>query len=84
VKKGLALEEAELNLTLGAIADEHPLWRAVHYLIDVAEENANENASENMDPPGILAGYVGGARHLRLLRDELYSRREIGRELMRK
>ena len=84
VKKARAFDETELNLTLGAIADEHPLWRAIHHLIDVAEDNAIENAGANMDPPGVLAGYVGGAAHLRMLREELYSRRKIGQDLMQK
>jgi len=84
VEKARAFDEAELNLTLAAIADEHPLWRAIHHLIDVAEDNAIENAGANMDPPTVMAGYVGGAQHLRMLREELYSRRKIGQDLMAK
>jgi len=84
IKKAPAFDETELNITLAAIADEHPLWRAIHHLIDVAEDNAIENASANMDPPTVLAGYVGGAGHLRMLREELHSRRAIGRELLEK
>ena len=82
IEKLRPLDENALNLVLGAITDEAPLWRAIHQLIDVAEDNANENAAVNMDPPGTLAGYVGGAAHLRMLRDELYSRRDIGRQLL--
>lgn len=81
IEKARPLEENELNLILGATADEYPLWRAIMQLIDVAEDNANENASSNMDPLGALAGYVGGAAHLRMLREELYNRREVGRQL---
>ena len=84
IAKARTFDEGELNLTLAGIADEHPLWRALHQLIDTAEENAIENASANMDPPGVLAGYVGGAAHLRMLREELHSRREIGRDLIKK
>lgn len=84
IEKTRAFEEAELNLTLAAIADEHPLWRAIHHLIDVAEDNAHELAAANLDPPTALAGYVGGAAHLRMLREELYSRRKLGQDLMRK
>ena len=84
ITKPRTFSEVELNLALAAIADEHPLWRAVHQLIDTAEDNAIEQAGANMDPPTVLAGYVGGAGHLRMLREELYSRREIGRELLKK
>jgi hypothetical protein len=35
-----------------------------------------------MDPATLMAGYVGGAAHLKMLRDELYSRREDGIKLM--
>jgi hypothetical protein len=76
-------DDAELNIALAGAADENPIWRAVHQLIDTAEENAVENAGANMDPPTVLAGYVGGAGHLRMLRDELHSRRQLGIEQMR-
>jgi len=71
------LSEMGLNVALAVDAKDQ-VWRAVMQLIHTAEANANENAAASMDPPGILAGYVGGASHLRLLRDELISRREAG------
>jgi len=81
VEKGKPLDENELNTALAVPLDDR-LWSALHQLIDTAEENAHENAWANMDPPGILAGYVGGAAHLKMLRDELYSRREDGIKLI--
>jgi len=71
------LSEAQLNAAL-AVAKDHPLWLAVHQLVITAEDNANRNAQDNMDPPNVMAGYVGGASHLRMLRDELTDRREQG------
>jgi hypothetical protein len=73
--------EGELNAAL-AVSHEDPIWRAVHQLIDVAEANAHENASANVSDQGECAGYVGGAAHLRLLREELYNRRALGIELL--
>jgi hypothetical protein len=84
VVKPRAFSESDLNIALAAAADEHPIWRAVHQLIDVAEENANENAAASMDPPTVLAGYVGGAGHLRMLREELFNRRALGMEQIQK
>jgi hypothetical protein len=81
VVKGKELTENELNAAL-AVAKDDRLWQALHQLIDTAEENAHENAWANMDPPAILAGYVGGAAHLKMLREELYSRREDGIKLI--
>jgi hypothetical protein len=81
IEKGKELTENELNAAL-AVAKEDRLWRALHQLIDTAEENAHENAWANMDPAGILAGYVGGAAHLKMLREELVSRREDGIKLI--
>lgn len=80
VRKYRELTERELNLAcaLGETS-QLVLWKAIHQLIDTAEENANENASANMDPPGLLAGYVGGAAQLRLLREDLYRRLELGK-----
>jgi hypothetical protein len=69
VEKGKELSEAELNAAFAVPMDDR-LWRALHQLIDTAEANAHENAWASMDPPGILAGYVGGAAHLKML-DEL-------------
>lgn len=80
IKKPRAFKESDLNIALAAAGDEHPIWRAVHQLIDVAEDNAIENAGANMDPHGMLAGYVGGASHLRMLREELHNRRALGLE----
>ena len=80
IEKSRPFSEAELNLVLAGITDEAPLWRVIHQLIDVAEDNANENAASNMDPLGTLAGYVGGGAHLRMLREELHSRRALGQE----
>lgn len=71
------LSEAQINAAL-AVAEDHPLWLAVQQLIITAEDNANRNAQDNMDPPSVMAGYVGGASHLRMLRDELTDRREQG------
>ena len=81
VEKGKELSENELNAAL-AVPKENTLWRALHQLIDTAEENAHEQAWANMDPPVILAGYVGGAAHLKMLREELLSRREDGIKLV--
>jgi hypothetical protein len=81
VEKGKELNEAELNAAF-AVAMDDRLWRALHQLIDTAEQNAHENAWASMDPPGILAGYVGGAAHLKMLREELLSRREDGIKLI--
>lgn len=81
VVKGKELTEGELNAAL-AVAKGDRLWLALHQLVDTAEENAHENARASMDVPGVLAGYVGGAAHLKMLRDELYSRREDGIKLM--
>lgn len=80
VKKQRELSERELNAAcaLGETS-QLPLWKAIHQLIDTAEENANELAAANMDPPGLLAGYVGGAAQLRLLRADLYARRDLGK-----
>jgi hypothetical protein len=74
------LSERELNLAcaLGETS-QLILWKAVHQLIDTAEENANENAAANMDPPALMAGYVGGAAQLRLLREDLYARLAQGK-----
>jgi len=71
------LSEQELNAAL-AVSESDPQWRAVLQLIVTAEENANVNAAANMDPATVLAGYVGGADHLRMLREELLNRREEG------
>lgn len=81
VEKGKELTEAELNAAF-AVAMDDRLWRALHQLIDTAEANAHENAWASMDPPMILAGYVGGAAHLKMLREELLSRREDGIKLI--
>jgi hypothetical protein len=78
IVKRRELSEEQLNAACAMGDGSHPLWLAVHQLIDTAEENANEDASENMDPPGLLAGYVGGSKHLRLLRADLLRRRELG------
>jgi hypothetical protein len=71
------LTEEQINAAL-AVDQNEPLWRAVLQLIMTAEDNAHNNAAVNMDPPTVLAGYVGGAEHLRMLRDELVDRREAG------
>jgi hypothetical protein len=80
-KRAKELKENELNAALAVPTDDR-LWRALHQLIDTAEENAHENAWANMDPGLILAGYVGGAAHLKMLREELLSRREDGLKLL--
>ncbi len=71
------LSESELNAAL-AVSKDDPQWRAVLQLIITAEENANSNAAANVHPPTVMAGYVGGADHLRMLREELINRREEG------
>ena len=71
------LSEAQLNAAL-AVGEDNPMWKAVLQLIATAEENANRNAQDSLDPPTVLAGYVGGASHLRMLRDDLIDRREQG------
>jgi len=78
VRKQPPLKEDVIDLAL-AVQEENSMWRAVHQLIDTAEENANENAAAD------LAGqreYVGGAKHLRVLREELIRRRERGIEIL--
>ena len=72
------LDERELNAACAMIDEKHPFWVAIHQLIETARDNALEDAAENMDPPGILGGYVGGASHLKILREELSRRRELG------
>lgn len=72
------LEERQINAALANLDPVNPAWLAVHQLIETARENALENADQNMDPPGILAGYVGGAAHLKMLKDDLNHRRELG------
>jgi hypothetical protein len=81
VEKGKELTEGELNAAL-AVGTDDRLWRALHQLIDTAEGNAHENAGANMDIPTVLAGYVGGGAHLKMLREELLSRREDGIKLI--
>jgi hypothetical protein len=73
------LAESDLNAAL-AVPHDDPMWRCIHQLIDVAEENANENAAASVNHHGECAGYVGGASHLRMLRDELFNRRALGIE----
>ena len=71
--------EGELSAAL-AVTHDNPVWIAVHQLIDVAEENANENAAASTNNAGDCAGYVGGAAHLRMLREEMHNRRAAGIE----
>ena len=70
-----------LDLALAEAAGKEALW-AVHKLIDNSEAIANENAADDMHDSTVMAGYVGGAQHLRALRDELNSRRENGLRLL--
>jgi len=77
IEHARVFSEGELDAAL-AVTHDNPVWRAVHQLIDVAESNANENAAANTNNPGDCAGYVGGAAHLRMLREELYTRRTLG------
>jgi len=81
IESGKELTENELNAAL-AVSTEDRLWRALHQLIDTAEANAHENAWASMDPATLMAGYVGGAAHLKMLREELLSRREDGIKLI--
>jgi hypothetical protein len=81
IEKGKELTENELNAAF-AVSKEDRLWRALQQLIDTAEENAHENAWASMDPATLMAGYVGGAAHLKMLREELLSRREEGIKLI--
>lgn len=76
------LTEEKLDLALASLTDESGPWRAIHQLIDTAEENANANAADDMAEPTVMAGYVGGAQHLRMLREELNNRRENGLRLL--
>jgi hypothetical protein len=76
------LTEAEIDRAL-AVREELPLWRAVLQLINTAEENANHNAAEDIDHYGTCAGYVGGAEHLRMLKEELERRRVEGLRKLR-
>jgi predicted DNA-binding protein len=80
VRKAEELDERELNLAcaMGETSQAF-LWKAVHQLIDTLEENAIADAAANMDPPGLLAGYVGGAAQVRLLREDLYRRQALGK-----
>jgi hypothetical protein len=81
IQENEPLSEAQINASL-AVAPDDSMWVAVLQLINTAEANANRNAQDGMDPPTVLAGYVGGAAHLRMLRDELIDRRQDGiREL---
>jgi hypothetical protein len=77
-RTGQPMSEIELNQALAMLSDESPAWRALMQLIETAETNANENAAATIDPPTVLAGYVGGASHLRMLREELVNRRDSG------
>src|SRR6516225_6157096 len=83
IRRGAKIErprvytESELNAAL-AVTHDNPVWVAVHQLIDVAESNANENAVARIDNLGECAGYVGGAAHLRMLREEMHNRRAAG------
>jgi hypothetical protein len=81
IEKGKELTENELNAAF-AVSKEDRFFRALLQLIDTAEENAHQNAFASMDPPTVLAGYTGGAAHLRMLRDELLDRREEGIRLI--
>lgn len=72
------LKEREINAAFANLDPVNPAWLAIHQLIETARENALENADQNMDPPTILAGYVGGAAHLKMLAEELDNRRELG------
>jgi hypothetical protein len=78
IQKQRELDERQLNAACAMVDEKHPLWQAIHQLIDTARENALENADQNMDPPGILAGYVGGAAHLKMLGEDLHVRRQAG------
>jgi hypothetical protein len=80
IQKQRELSERDLNAACATVDEKHPLWLAIHQLIITARENALENADQNMAPPGILAGYVGGAAHLKMLAEELHTRRETGLE----
>jgi len=77
-RTGQPMSEIELNQALATLDEESAAWRALMQLIETAETNANENAGATIDPPTVLAGYVGGASHLRMLREELVNRRDSG------
>lgn len=77
VETGRELSENELDVAL-AVPQDNRLWMALHQLIKTAMDNATDNAAVNMDPPTVMAGYVGGHEHLKMLRDDLISRRENG------
>lgn len=75
-------DEEQLDLALAHPALPEPSWAAILQLIDTAEANANEEAAEDIHQPTVMAGYVGGAKHLRILRQELENRRAKGLELL--
>jgi hypothetical protein len=66
------------------VDEANPIWRALHQLIDTAEANANEEAAEQIGEPYQTTAYVAGAKHLRVLREELVARRNAGLTLLGK
>ncbi len=78
VRKQPPLKEEMIDLAM-ALKEESLVWRALHQLIDTAEENANENAAMFLVEQ---REYVGGAKHLRMLREELVRRRDRGIAIM--
>lgn len=71
------MSEAEINRAF-QVASTDPQWCAVMQLLETAEENANAQAAANIDSTNRMAGYVGAAEHLALVRAELVRRREAG------
>lgn len=81
VRRQPVLSERQMNQALADISETHPLWLTIHQLIDTAERNAWDDAAVRMENPQLQAGFVGGARHLDLLRGELARRRQLGKKV---
>lgn len=75
-----SLTEEELNHALANLTDGHPSWRTLMQLLGVAIDNAYANANLSITSTNELAGYVAGAEHLKMFRDELRTRRQLGQE----
>lgn len=75
-----SLTEEELNGALANLTDAHPAWKTLMQLIAVAMDNAYSNANASITSTNELAGYVAGGEHLKMFRDELRNRRQLGQE----
>lgn len=77
------MNEEELN-TACRVSESHPFYRAVCQLLTTAARNAYINANAHIAENNKLAGYVAGAEHLFMLRDEIERRRELSLESFRR